>query len=380
MGKAIVYCSGCGAVLRGEKAYRSGENYYCEKCRPADAEVRTPSSDHRKVSTGKVPKLDTPRAFRPAPAPKRSSLPIFVGAGAVALLILLGVAFSGGRPAPPPATPPVAKPPPPAAPPPVLRDTRPPPPPTFKDELAKLDEELKGPVEREDFPAAFASLDRARAKRSELEWTVPVDDRFRDVTARLNSLFAGVAVEAGAAIRSGEKAKITTLRSRVERWGRPDFVTEFDKVVAAAVEARPWQPVFDGKTTDFLKSGSAKSWEVRDGALVKVEENAAQTKQVFTDGELRIRFSMGDLDRAFFAVRQGGAGGHHRLEWLQIRERSRVNQIHEILFTFKGPDLKATFDGAPIEVQVTGVPSSGHLQFNGGPQFRLHSVEFRPPG
>lgn len=378
MGKPIVYCSTCGSGLREggsakERIYRSGEMVYCERCRPADAQAESSISQRGAISQSRLPRMETPKAFpRPQARPRSSAGPILAGAASgLVLLVALVVTLSGRRPQPAAPSP---------APAPVTPAAKPAVAPTFGPELARLDQDLRGAVDREDYRGALAALEGARSRRDDANWTTPVDERMRDLNGRVMALFTSLKEEA-----RNDKAKLDALRTRVERWGRRDFLTEIDRLIEAVkppppppVEERPWEAVFDGRTTDFLRASAVKSWVVKEGALVPVEDNAAQSKRDFGDGELRIRFSTGSLDKnIFFCVRQSG-GGICALWWEKLRERVRAGQTHEIHFVMRGPEVTATVDGQPVVLSIQGAPKSGALQFNGGPSFRLRSVEFRP--
>lgn len=382
MGKPIVYCSSCGSGLREsgtakERIYRAGEMIYCERCRPADAQAESSISQRAAISNTRLPRLETPKAFpRPQARPASSAGPILAGAAVgLVLLVVLVAVLSGRRPEPARPSP---------TPTPVAAPAKPAAAPTFGAELARLDQDLRGALDREDFRGALAALEAARSRRDDANWTTPVDERIRDLNARVMALFTALKGEA-----QKDKAKVEALRGRVERWGRRDFLTELDRLAeaaeaaekaakTAAVEARPWEAVFDGRSSEFLRSSAVKSWIVKDGALAPIENNAGQTKRSFEDGELRIRFSTGEIDKnIFFCVRQSSEG-IHALWWDKLRERVRVGQTHEVRFILRGPEVTATVDGRPVDLATHGAPKSGPLQFNGGPAFRLHSVEFRP--
>lgn len=383
MGKPIVYCSACGAGLREggssrERIYRFGEMVYCGGCKPPEAVQSDSSVSERRVSSVRIPRVsETPRAFstRFLPRSRGSSAPLVgIVAGALILLVIAVVALSGKRGPPPPlekAQPATAKAPGPST-------------PSHAPELAKLDEELRRALDREDFRAALAALEGARSRRSEETWTLPVDERIRDVNTRAMTLFTSLKQDAAAAAKEGNKAKLDGIRARVERWGRRDFVLEFDRLTAAETPPppppppppveRPWTALFDGQTTGFLRGSAAPGWTVIDGALARKEDNAAQTKQDFQDGELRIRFTTDLTGTTFFCVRQGGEGLHR----VDLRERARAGQTHELRMTMNGPSVTATLDGQPLDVQTQGKPAFGAVQFNGPAGFRLYALEFRP--
>lgn len=466
MGRPIVYCSKCGAGLREgggpkEKVYRQGELIFCGTCRPSDA-VQEASGIQPRINTPSRPvrAVDTPRAMTPRVAHASSSTsspaPLILGITFGVVLLVLLIAWATRRPSPPP-------------PPPAHSYAPTAAPKTYAAELAKVDEDLRRAMDREDFRGAVAALEGARARRSDPEWTAPIDERIRDTNARAMALFSALKQDVGqdrlkaAALRArverwgrrdflGEldrllesappelskvdeelkraldkedfrgaldylkglrprseapawlnaiderirdvnakamalfsdlkkevakdRAKAAAAKTRVENWGRPDFKAEIDRILE---EGGPWTSIFNGTSKDFLRNSAQQSWELADGALARREENAAQTGQDFTDGELRIRFSVVDISSpVFFVARQGGPGGL-RVDSSSFKDLYRPGQTHEIRFVFRGAEASATFDGRPIKVTPFGKPvTSGCLQFNGPPTFRLYSIDFRP--
>jgi hypothetical protein len=106
MGKEIVYCSGCGKIIREEdfargKAGTHDARPYCSGCRPVQA---PPPRAAAKPAPARAPA--PPPVEAPAPRPMRTRL--LLGGGAAAALVLASVlvlVFAGGSP-PPPAPPP----------------------------------------------------------------------------------------------------------------------------------------------------------------------------------------------------------------------------------------------------------------------------------
>jgi hypothetical protein len=101
MGKGIVYCDGCGKLLREEdfargKAHTADARSFCAACRPAPA---PPRKTGRKISSASIPAPPSTRRVPPA-APPRSRAPIWVGGAiaAVLVVVLIVLLSSGGRP------------------------------------------------------------------------------------------------------------------------------------------------------------------------------------------------------------------------------------------------------------------------------------------
>ena len=158
-----VSCAACAPHLIGELSGRDREMLLASMAkdrRPPPARPETPRTGSRKI---------------PAPAPAKSALGLTVGIGAVALVGSLLIALSGGgrRPPPTPPEPEVA-----AKPKPVVVPSRAD---LVAKELAVLDAELRGPLDRADYKQALAHLQAAAARRSEAEWAVAVEERMRRV-------------------------------------------------------------------------------------------------------------------------------------------------------------------------------------------------------
>ncbi len=126
-------------------------------------------------------------------------------------------------------------------------------------------------------------------------------------------------------------------------------------------EARPWQPIFDGKTTAFLGGGSENLWKVEGGALVLPAglTDAAQSRESFEDGEFRFRFEFTGTGAARFTVRQGAEGTIS----VKFEDPKGPARPHEIVFRCKGEEVKATLDGQPAPLEADGKARRGHLQF-----------------
>jgi hypothetical protein len=142
---------------------------------------------------------------------------------------------------------------------------------------------------------------------------------------------------------------------------------------------KPWKPLFDGKTKESLLRGPAVGWKVEDGKLIIIPgtNDAAQTREEFTDGEVRLRFEGQDLERLWFNLRQGTTGAGYAIN-IDTNLKA-LDGKHELIYTARGDKVTATLDGKPIPVAVEGVVRSGCLQFNGnGKRFAILSLDFRP--
>jgi hypothetical protein len=144
-----------------------------------------------------------------------------------------------------------------------------------------------------------------------------------------------------------------------------------------APDARPWKPLFDGKTTDCLKSDSVPHWTVENGALFRLADRAdsAQTRELVGDGEVRIRFETRPGDYVSFRLRQG-AEGSYSVNLENALLESLKGKPHEVIVALKGDEVTATLDGKPVAVVASGRPRLGHIQL-GGSALRILAMEVR---
>ena len=171
------------------------------------------------------------------------------------------------------------------------------------------------------------------------------------------------------------------LQARARHWYR-QAIAEAQGLTRARVEGRlkgAWIPLFDGRTVGCLKESSRPFWQVAEGALCKrpgVEEGF-QTRQLFLDGEVRLRFEIKGLKYATFSIRQGEGGKDCVLfQAPQITELE--GKIHELLFQCRGADVKAFLDGQPAALHSRGPVVEGHLQVSSaGATLKVYTLEYR---
>jgi hypothetical protein len=135
---------------------------------------------------------------------------------------------------------------------------------------------------------------------------------------------------------------------------------------------KPWRPLLTG---DCIKASG--SWKYDNGALAYVPgtDDAAQTREHFGDGELRIRFEVKDADRLWFAFRQGA--GAYGID-LGNDFKPLEGKPHELIIVGSGDTVTATLDGKPVPVSNNGSPKSGCLQFNAkGKVARILAIDVR---
>ena len=178
-----------------------------------------------------------------------------------------------------------------------------------------------------------------------------------------------------------ESSHKAQLQERARHWYRL-AVAAAQGLTKARLEARlkgTWIPIFDGRTVGCLKESSQSLWEVADGALSKKPDTneGFQTRQLFLDGEFRIRFEIKDLKHMTIAVRQG-AGGKDALLYMDPQIKTLEGKVHEILFQCRGADVKAFLDGQPSTLYSRGAVAEGHIQVVGnGAVIKIFSLEYR---
>jgi len=171
------------------------------------------------------------------------------------------------------------------------------------------------------------------------------------------------------------------MQERARHWYR-QAVAEAQGLSKAKLEGRlkgNWVPIFDGKSLDFMRDGSKLTWEVVDGVLCKrpTLNEGFQTRQLFQDGEIRIRFENKGLKHMTFSVRQGD-GGRDAIVFVEPRTTELEGKIHELLFQCRGPEVKASLDGQPIAFDSRGPVAEGHIQIVGnGLSLKIYSLEYR---
>jgi hypothetical protein len=245
-------------------------------------------------------------------------------------------------------------------------------------EAAEVEAQAQPLLDREEFGAAAEHFERARSRHEQPEWKSLMDAKGRVVRARAEALFSDLLPRAVEARRGGKESEVASARDRLGRWKLPDLSAEFDRRLAAvAPTERPWKPVFDGKTLEFLQRSSRSGWEVRDGALVPAVSNAGQTTAEFGDGEVRIRFEAKEVNVVYFMIRKAGSEGTVA-KWNTSAFRPYEGKPCELLFTCRGDSVTASLNGQSVPVEATGSPRKGILQFNAQAKlFRILSIESR---
>ncbi|HEX7898598.1 MAG TPA: hypothetical protein VF950_12610 [Planctomycetota bacterium] len=400
MGREILYCTGCQTQLREtdfekDRAFRIQNRAYCVVC--AQSQLTSLSPDQMKALLRKVADPSTAPATaravaRPSSSSKTPRPPVarsggsgllvgfLVGAGA--LLVIVWLAMSSGRPQPPP--------PPPPAPPHVVDRPAPPPPPpprpaevlNLPREVAALDDQARPLLARESFKAAADVYEAARNRHPDAQWKALLDGKAAEARKEAQRLFDTLKAQAAEARKVGKMDQVKALQTRVAAWGLSDLTAALEAHLASIPEGRPWVSIFDGRNADFLNPTDLRTWQLQGGVLTqKIEKaGAAQSSGTWGDGDIRFRFEVGNASFMGLAVRQSATGMYGvMLDGAQIG--ALPPGPHEVIFVCRGLSVTATFDGKPVKVEMPQGPSpAGHLQFNSsdGP-LRILAIDFRAP-
>jgi serine/threonine-protein kinase len=143
-----------------------------------------------------------------------------------------------------------------------------------------------------------------------------------------------------------------------------------------------WRAIFDGRSLDWLPRECQDAWRLEDGALAAnpaaTVSQAAQTTEMFGDGEIRIRFEVKNATTLYFAVRQGPKG-RYAAYWRGPALEELRGAVHELVFVCRGDSVSATLDGELVPLENHGSPREGSVQFNAtAPGLRVYSLEVRP--
>jgi hypothetical protein len=242
-------------------------------------------------------------------------------------------------------------------------------------ELLDLGREVRRLADRKEFKSALDLLARERPRRGAPEWVSACESLERELRGTSARLFAELKGKAVAARDRGAQEEMAAARAEVARWGLADLVSELN----AALE-EPWRPIFDGRTLGAFSSGVDNSWRVEDGVLVhdnKVD-NAAVTRELFGEGEIRLRFEVRGSSWLAFRFRLEGKG-HYSIELKSPALAALEGGEHELLVSCRNDAASATLDGKPMPVTKVGpVSRTGRIQFNTSDgSMRVRSLEFR---
>lgn len=249
-------------------------------------------------------------------------------------------------------------------------------------ELSAVEERARATVQKEEFGAAISIYEAIRPLHPGADWRSLVDAKVDEVRRTVDAAYGPLQEKAAQAKATGSEDEVKAIRDRVVRWGLAEKTAALDahlQSIAAPAVSRPWIPLFDGKSLSFLSGDGEGGWRVENGAivLVKGKELAAQTRRVFVDAEIRVRFEHRDLTNMGFTFRQG-SDGSYSIHLDRARLKGLEGGEHELVIRFKGTELSAKLDGSPLSVETFGKPSAGHFQFNAqGERFVVKALEVR---
>lgn len=249
-------------------------------------------------------------------------------------------------------------------------------------ELGPVEERASATLQKEEFGAVLAIFEAIRLLHPGPEWKTLIDGKVEEVRKTIEAAYGPLQEKAGAARSNGAEDEVKSVRERVARWGLADRLAELDahlQGIAPAAPDRPWLPLFDGTTLDFLTGRGEGAWRIENGSLVRVKgkENTAQTKRQFVDVDFRVRFQHRELTDLGFTFRQGPQG-NHSVSFDRAQLRNLEGPDHEVVISFRGPTLAATLDGRPVPIGTSGAPAAGHLQFNArGERCVIKRIEYR---
>ncbi len=255
----------------------------------------------------------------------------------------------------------------------------PPKPEPFPADLAEIDGHVRSAAAAEEYARGIEILKASRGRYPLAEWMAAIDRRIGRLREEAGGAYFALEAKALDARRRGAEDEVKAARRRVEKWGLGEYPARFEKALSAIPLAeQPWKPLFDGSSASFLRD--ERGWRVEGGALVRVPGGpvAAESRETFTDGEVRIRFQARGPGYVFFAVRQGldGNSGVHLDEEAL---KALGDAEHVLVFSMSGEKVAAALDGKPAKVSTMGRPRSGTLQFNAqGASLRVRAVEHRP--
>lgn len=294
-------------------AFRSEARAWCKVCAPA--EVRAQPQPKRLSDTNSMPKVNLSSTRRmevvPPPPETSSSKPVlYIAGGVVAVGLLALVAMLGGGSSstrhpvdpPPPPTAAVGKDPIAPPPPPPPRNDKPAEealrrarefaqahPENFPGQLAlfdtavreaegtghhatavrerdavltrqkdqakvqldALDAAVRAACDKEEFAAAYKTIEDARSRPMGVDWSNDLAARTKTVDEAAESLFAAICKDVADARKRNATEDVKRLTQRVDKWGIDSFKAELSKVVSSATPKPPPTPPKTAPTKDI---------------------------------------------------------------------------------------------------------------------------------
>jgi hypothetical protein len=119
----------------------------------------------------------------------------------------------------------------------------------FRREQARLGEELRAHLDREEFGAAFEAVERGKRNAGGPEDALALDTQADAIRARAKALLPSLLKEAVAAARGVDPAPAKTLRERIARWGLPELTAQVERELSTRYHRLPaeWKGATAGK-------------------------------------------------------------------------------------------------------------------------------------
>lgn len=98
--------------------------------------------------------------------------------------------------------------------------------------LAAVNQEIAGPLAREEFGAAFDALEASKARLEWPEWKLEVDHRIGEVRAAMDAVYAPLKAKALQAKSKGDTAAVEAVVAQVRKWGSSRLAGDLTDVLA----------------------------------------------------------------------------------------------------------------------------------------------------
>jgi hypothetical protein len=176
-------------------------------------------------------------------------------------------------------------------------------------QLAALEGEIKGPIEREEFAGAVRILDEAKPRLDLPEWTQAITRRREEVTRQVRALYPEVESKALQAQSANAPAEVAALRKRVEKWGMEFYVKAFEDAVGP--DRSPAPEGAGGLPREAVRTVEGKAYLVRwEAALAKATARdyaSAALELARAKGDLKEEASLQEFAQDTEDLRQAGA-------------------------------------------------------------------------
>jgi hypothetical protein len=270
--------------------------------------------------------------------------------GGLVLLVLLAVVYSGSTEN---RRPPVAIPDPPPPDPGPRPTPRPIPVDAVTRDLEELDARSSLLLRQDKIQEVAGILKAARGKSTAAEWTRGVDERLQKLEVAARRVAAPLLEQVGPAVRKGDQAALKDLRSRLEAFGVPALISDFD-VASAAAASDPWI-VLDLQSPQ--SEGGAAMSKQGDGSVLAGGANPP--KDTFTVsavvGLRRVRaFRLEALPNAALPAGGPGRAGNGNFVLSEFKAQSGGTTL-----AFSGASATFEQDRYPTSAAIDGNPLTG---------------------